>query len=46
LQAGVTIGLTVVGIYAYTIRAVHQETFLDDREVPMAPVRAPVGSRT
>lgn len=31
---GITLGLTVIGIYTYTIYSVKQEKFLDDFEMP------------
>ncbi|XP_020291715.1 cytochrome c oxidase assembly factor 3, mitochondrial [Pseudomyrmex gracilis] len=30
----ITLGLTVIGIYSYTIYSVKQEKFLDDFEIP------------
>ena len=39
-RAGFVVGATVVGIYFYTMYAVQQETFLDNRNVPTPPVRS------
>ncbi|XP_011690899.1 PREDICTED: cytochrome c oxidase assembly factor 3, mitochondrial [Wasmannia auropunctata] len=38
-RTAITLGLGVIGIYAYTIYSVKQEKFLDDFEVPEKTIK-------